>query len=119
MLWVIYLANARPFQARFVNRLEIFNESINMISIYGFIIFSDFVRDPVVQYGHGWLHIVCLCSLLLVNIVVVLYQQYETARSTRRRKLRVAEDQKKKEEFSNLIHEADSFHEHKLHRAKC
>lgn len=69
-LMIIYLSTVKPFESRFLNRLEIFNECIVLIASYHLFIFTKFTSDPNTQYQVGWSFIgfalICIASNMLI-----------------------------------------------------
>ena len=43
--YIFYVAYWEPFKTKYQNKMEIFNETINMIITYNFLIFTDFVSE--------------------------------------------------------------------------
>lgn len=52
--------------------LEIFNEVFLMTSLYILPLFTDWVRDPAIQYEYGWVFVYTMAPLFMINIGFVI-----------------------------------------------
>ena len=72
MLAQIYFGSYFPHKHRLLNRLEIFNELQIMLCTLHLMVFSDYVPDLETQYFMGWVFIVILTSMVIVNMFFIL-----------------------------------------------
>lgn len=87
---MIYIGYVAPFVFKWMNRLELANEFIVLVSTYFLFIYSeafvlkdepllaigDLVKDYDVQYEVGWYHIGVLGALVALNMTVMLTVQF-------------------------------------------
>ena len=66
ILSLIYVAYFRPFENRFDNNKEIFNEICILIVSYSLFIFTDFSMEIQLKNDFGYI----LISIVIVNIIV-------------------------------------------------
>ena len=70
---LIYLAKIQPFQGRFRNRIELFND-FSQINIWLFVsLFTPYVTNPEAQDKFGWLVVALVTLFMMINIVVIVY----------------------------------------------
>ena len=65
---IITIGWIRPFDSIYANRLELFNESITVGTLYTLLLFTDFVQSADGRHSCGYIFI----SLILVFAVVHL-----------------------------------------------
>ena len=74
-LEIIFIGSIRPFLLPFVNNLELVNEVCVLGNTYFLIIYSDFVPEPEIRYGIGWVNISLLVLMILINLSVIIIKQ--------------------------------------------
>ena len=75
MSLLVYLLQVKPLETPFAHRVEVFNEVTIVVLIYGLMMFTDFVDDPVTRYRIGWAYM----AVNLANISFhVLYLAINT-----------------------------------------
>ena len=65
---ICWLADERPYDARYKNNLEIANEFLVLILSYFGFLFTDYVPSPVLRYKFGYFYIALLALGLLLNL---------------------------------------------------
>lgn len=71
LIFLMYIGIIKPLERRFQNRLELFNEWLNMMATYNFFVFTDFVDSKETQYNVGWTNIAFVTVLILVNMAII------------------------------------------------
>ena len=72
----------RPYESRFANWIETFNECSFLMLVYLVICFTDFVPDPRVRSNLGLLFIGQNCGMMLVHIVIIVSQSLHALKIT-------------------------------------
>ena len=70
--FIIYFNLARPFFIRNTHKLELINECLNMLVIYTFFLFTDFVSDPLMRYSIGWANIGVIFVMIFFNMSIII-----------------------------------------------
>jgi len=70
--FIIYVAHYRPFLFKIHNRTELFNEAINMVISYHYILFTDFLDNVEMKFNIGWSIIGCISILILTNMSLII-----------------------------------------------
>ena len=47
---IFYICYESPFETEFINKMELFNELMNLVTLYHLVCFTDFVPSPKVRY---------------------------------------------------------------------
>lgn len=74
ILVVIYIMWVRPFESRFLNNLEIFNEICILIVSNHLYLFTQYMPNPELQYTCGWSITLITISNVFVNMIVIIAQ---------------------------------------------
>ena len=74
-LVLIFVGIVRPFARPLLNHLELINETFVLSNTYFVIIYSDFVPEPEVRYGAGWVNCALLLVMILTNLCSILFHQ--------------------------------------------
>jgi len=64
----IIVGHLEPYQDRYHNRREMFNEIIMMVVLYHFLLFTPFVPEPATQHLIGYSVIFFTCLHIYVNL---------------------------------------------------
>ena len=67
-----YIFNYHPFNSRFANLIEIFNELTVLSMGYLNLTYTDFLDDKKLIFDIGWLQLVIVCFNLLVNTTFIV-----------------------------------------------
>jgi len=78
LLTLIYLIKVKPFEQRFKNLLEIFNETCLLIASYMTILFSPMIDDVDLQYNIGWFLTALVTFQIVINMTVMVVQTIKT-----------------------------------------
>ena len=70
---IIVILWFRPLDNLFSTKMEVFNESINLVVLYLLMTFSDFVRDPKTRSDIGTFYIAVIIAFASVHIVFMLH----------------------------------------------
>ena len=68
---IIYLNYVKPFDDKFINNLEIFNEICVMSITYLLFVFTQFVDLPEIQYLFGWIILAMTSFNIGVNMIII------------------------------------------------
>ena len=71
-LVMVYQGIYKPQQSKTHNRVEMFNEVMNLLSTYPLFLFTDFVLDKEAQYSCGWAMIIITVVIISGNLAVIL-----------------------------------------------
>jgi hypothetical protein len=74
VFWIIYIGYYKPYKEVNLNYLEIFNEVCLFLSVYPLFVFTDFVADSKIKNSTGWWLIICTCTNILVNFIILFYK---------------------------------------------
>ena len=69
-----YQGHVKPYSTPGQNNLEFLNEILTLICTYGLIIFTEFVPEASARYTSGWVLIGLTLSILVINMIVLLYK---------------------------------------------
>ena len=69
---ISYLAGVMPFEKKYQNYLEIFNELCILGATYHLITFTNYVDNSDLQYNSGWSIIAITTLDILVNMIVIM-----------------------------------------------
>ena len=86
-IYIFYIAYWYPMKTRKNNRVEIFNESINMLVTYNFLMFTNFVYDLDARFYIGYVFIIEIIFLIIVNVYWMAVDQIHTYRFNKARKI--------------------------------
>jgi hypothetical protein len=75
-----YVVCVLPFEERGQNALEIFNESCFIACSYSLLLLTDFMPDKARQYNVGWALVAITCLNILVNLSLIVYAMFLTAK---------------------------------------
>ena len=73
--YVLYIQHYKPLRTKFQNRIEVINESINMLVTYNFLTFTDYVTNLEARFLIGWFFICQIMFLILVNVYVMVTEK--------------------------------------------
>jgi len=112
--YLMYVAMAQPFMSRAQNRLETFNDFLNLCVGYHFFLFTDFVPDMEMRYACGWSAIGLICLALVANMGVMAVDSVRLALAKRAMKRRKERFAKQKQFLDDLYEEAKKREEAEL-----
>lgn len=69
----VFLVNVKPFETRFQNRTELFNECIILLLSYICWAYSDYLEDAELKFQLGWLYCCIMLFSILVNVSIMFY----------------------------------------------
>ena len=117
------------FKFKFKTQMEIFNETILMLTMYTMICFSPFVPDVLTRFKLGYVTILIVCVHLLLNLTIIfittfvncklclrkrsLKRQYKRSRKLLQQRLREGHE-KTKERLIELFAQAEKEAEKKI-----
>lgn len=88
---LIALGYSTPFKLKSQSRMEYFNETMILVCVYHYFLFTAFVDDPETRYLIGFSLIACACFNVVVNMIsmiasaiLTLVWSFKKARYTRR-----------------------------------
>lgn len=61
-----------PMFVRAENRMQIFSETYNLVILYHFLLFTDFVPDKTMKYEMGFSLILNIIVMVLANMAVII-----------------------------------------------
>lgn len=62
----------QPFDSKFANKLETFNELTTMAVLYTLMLFSDYIREPVVRSSVGIAYMSVIVVFAIVHLAPML-----------------------------------------------
>lgn len=67
----IYVAEVRPFEDEFLNKMELFNETANIICVNIVFCFSDVITDATMKYNSGYCFIAVVMTCIGVHLSIM------------------------------------------------
>jgi len=93
---VIGLLN--PYHSKRMTKIELFNESVIMITIYHLLIFSEFVPDASTRFSMGYVLILILAFSVVINMIDIYngvikagYRKWKYSKLRKRRDQKILE----------------------------
>ena len=77
LFMIVYQGSFTPFKSKNLNFVEIFNESMMLLSSNQVIFFTDFVETLEERYLNGWVLIFLISINLFVNMSIVLKTMFK------------------------------------------
>ena len=71
----IYVAEVRPFEDEFLNKMELFNEIANIMCVNLVFCFSDVITDTDQKYSSGFLFIGVVMFVIIVHLSIMATAQ--------------------------------------------
>ena len=71
-LIMAFQGQVRPFETRHQNNLELFNETLTLLSTYTLFIFTEYVPEAYARYLIGWVLIGIMIVILVANVFNML-----------------------------------------------
>ena len=72
ILTLLYVGGVKPFETRFKNRIEMFNELCICILTIQMCLFTDFVGSKAAQFDAGWQMVGMMAFNMFCNFFLVL-----------------------------------------------
>ena len=72
-LFMLYIGSLRPYESKLANFVEFFNEVVSTLCAYILVTFTEYVPDAQTRYEYGWLIIVAIMCMIVVNLVIICY----------------------------------------------
>lgn len=72
----LYILRKQPFEEKFINNAEIFNESVILFLTYILWAFSDYQDNGRVKFDFGWLYSTAIVFCVFVNILLFLIDKF-------------------------------------------
>lgn len=94
---IMFIQTYRPFESKFDNRLEIFNELGSLCLVYIAMCFTNFVQDPELRYDIGPFYIAAHGMMLLVHITILFVSAGKTTKQACKNCTKKSKDKSKKE----------------------
>ena len=69
---IFYIFYEWPFESDFVNSIELFNELMNLVTLYHLICFTDFVPNTKVRYGIGFIQLYFIIIWISVHFFFLI-----------------------------------------------
>ena len=92
IFYIIYLHYVRPHDDSSSVLVETINEVILLVICYHFILLTDLLSDPFVKFKIGLSLIICVCSMISLNLSIIVFvslrQLYYDFRKKRALRLR-------------------------------
>ena len=70
----MYVASGRLYFFKGLNRIEVTNEALNILVVYQFMLFTDFVSNPETRFAIGWSNIIVIGTLIFINMALIIGQ---------------------------------------------
>lgn len=70
----MYLVKVQPFDTRLDNAIEIMNELLVTFVAYSAITFTDVTYNPELKYNIGWVVLLTISVICVVNFILNLIQ---------------------------------------------
>ena len=67
----IYVAEVRPFEDEFLNKMELFNEIVNIMCVNLVFCFSDVITDTEQKFSAGFIFIGVVMSVIIVHLSIM------------------------------------------------
>ena len=71
---MIFVGYTKPYSLPSVNKIELLNETLTLLSTYALFLFTDFVPDAEVRYQNGWGLIFFTLIIVVSNLYVLILQ---------------------------------------------
>ena len=68
---IIYLVHVEPLETPFAIKMEVFNECTILVLLYGLMLFTPYVPDPMVRYRLGWVYIVVALTNIFIHVCLI------------------------------------------------
>lgn len=78
LVCLIYQGYSAPFNSRFKNRLELFNELTVVVCSLHMMTFTDWIPDYSTQYLMGWSMIIVIIINLIVNLFIIVVFSFKS-----------------------------------------
>ena len=72
--FTMYVASGRLYFFKGLNRIEVTNEALNILVVYQFMLFTDFVSNPETRFAIGWSNIIVIGTLIFINMALIIGQ---------------------------------------------
>lgn len=69
---VIFVGYVQPYALPHVNKIDLFNETLTLLSTYALFLFTDFVPNPEIRYLNGWGLIFFTLAIVVTNLSVLV-----------------------------------------------
>ena len=73
IFYIIYLHYVRPHDDSSSVLVETINEVILLVICYHFILLTDLLSDPFVKFKIGLSLIICVCSMIALNLSIIVF----------------------------------------------
>jgi len=73
---IIYIGFSQPFTSRLKNRLEYINEAMVGIITFQFIFCTDWVDSEEFKFELGWILVISVLVLIVINLAFVFYYAF-------------------------------------------
>ena len=73
LAYTLYLFRLRPYEEPKMNRIEMFNELMLLLTSESLLIFTQYVDDPIAQYNFGWYPTGLMLSTVMINTLISTY----------------------------------------------
>ena len=73
ILILIYVGSFKPMKSRRINKFELTNEYLVGICTINLVSFTQRIQIPRMRYNAGWVSVLMLMFLILINGVNTLY----------------------------------------------
>jgi hypothetical protein len=77
---LIYITSIQPFNGRFRNRIELFNDFGQILLTFHIMYFTDWVGSPDTQVMYGWVMIALSGVFICFNMSVILLTSFMKSR---------------------------------------
>ena len=71
----IYVAEVRPFEDEFLNKMELFNEIVNIMCVNLVFCFSDVITDTEQKFSAGFIFIGVVMFVIIVHLSIMATAQ--------------------------------------------
>ena len=80
------MISTKPFEDPKINRIEIFNEFSILFITYPSLLFTGYFNaDVALQYKAGWAMIIMIFANMIVNLIIVMKENYRIVKQLFRR----------------------------------
>jgi len=66
-----FLLHVKPMESRFLNFLEMMNESVILLSGYLLLLFTNVISSPYLRYNIGYVYAGVICLGVFLNCLLV------------------------------------------------
>ena len=101
----IYVAEVRPFEDEFLNKMELFNEIVNIMCVNLVFCFSDVITDAEQKLSAGFIFIGVVMFVIIVHLSIMatgqirnLIQKCKKRSKNKQPRKKVTKNQKRVEE---------------------